>query len=155
MIVTDLQHVKGRVPMTKGMKKAVEFLKGTRISKPGDGRVEIDGERVFAFVQRYETIPTDTPKFEIHKKYIDIQYIGNGEEIIGWATVDRLNITEPYDSGKDICFGTVNKGSVTNIILNSGQLVVLYPEDAHAPKLAAGKSSAVFKIVVKVAASLD
>ena len=39
----------------------------------------------------------------------------------------------------------------TPVHLSAGQLVVLYPEDAYAPKLAAGKPSPVKKIVVKVA----
>jgi len=35
--------------------------------------------------------------------------------------------------------------------LIAGELAVLYPDDGHAPRLAAGAPSPVFKIVVKVA----
>jgi beta-galactosidase beta subunit len=37
------------------------------------------------------------------------------------------------------------------VLLQAGQAAVFYPEDAHAPRLAAGKISSVMKIVVKVA----
>jgi YhcH/YjgK/YiaL family protein len=62
-----------------------------------------------------------------------------------------MAITEAYDADKDIGFGTVIKGRWTPLFLQAGQLAVLYPEDGHAPKLAAGASSSVMKIVVKVA----
>ena len=61
-------------------------------------------------------------------------------------------ITEEYDEEKDICFGTAPEGEVTPVYLKAGQLTVLYPEDGHAPRLAAGRPSHVFKIVVKIAA---
>ncbi|MBI3755405.1 MAG: YhcH/YjgK/YiaL family protein [Deltaproteobacteria bacterium] len=83
---------------------------------------------------------------------MDIQYIVSGEEAIGWVPAERMAITEAYDIEKDICFGTASKEEITMVRLQAGQLAVFYPEDGHAPKLAAGQPSAVFKIVVKVAA---
>ncbi len=151
MIVTDLKHVDRQVMMTPALKKAIEFLRRWDILKLSDGKAEIDGERVFAIVQRYETATTDAPKFECHRKYIDVQCIASGEEIIGWAPADQMTISEPSDADKDICFGTVGRGKWTPVFLRAGQLAVLWPEDGHAPKLAAGAPSAVMKIVVKVA----
>jgi YhcH/YjgK/YiaL family protein len=151
MIVTNLQYVDLQVSMTLAMTKAIEFLRLHDIQDLPDGRVEIDGDRVFAVVQRYETMQTDAPKFEQHQKYIDVQYVAYGEEVIGWAPAARMTITEPYDADRDICFGLVGKGEWTPLRLKAGQLAVLYPEDGHAPKLPAGAPSPVMKIVVKVA----
>lgn len=151
MVVTDLKHIELQVSMTTALSKGIEFLLRPDVHLLTDGRVEIDGDRVFALVQRYETVKTNAPKFEYHRKYIDIQYIVSGEEVIGWAPADRMTVTEEYDGNKDICFGTVPEGEMTPVYLKTGQLAVLYPEDGHAPKLAAGRPSHVFKIVVKVA----
>ncbi|MEK7850901.1 MAG: YhcH/YjgK/YiaL family protein [Deltaproteobacteria bacterium] len=151
MIVTDLKHIEHQVSMTDALKKGIDFLMRPDIHLLADGREDIDGDRVFALVQRYETIETDAPKFEYHRKYIDIQYIVSGEEVIGWAPADRMKVTEAYDGDKDICFGIIPEGEMTPVYLKGGQLAVLYPEDGHAPKLAAGRPSHVFKIVVKVA----
>lgn len=137
--------------MTPSLRKAIDFLRGRDIHALPDGRVDIDGERVFALVQRYETARTEAPKFEYHRKYIDVQFIASGEEIIGWATSETMKITEAYDEKKDICFGTVRKGKWTPVLLQAGQAAVLRPEDAHAPKLAAGEPLPVMKIVIKVA----
>ena len=152
MIVTDLNNIDYQVSMTPAIKKAIDFLRLTDIHSLADGRVAIDGQEVFAIIQRYETVIADVPRFEYHKKYIDIQYVVSGEEVIGWAPVEEMTVTEAYDADKDICFGTVPDNRITSVYLTSGQLAVLYPQDGHAPKLAAGVPSQVLKIVVKIAA---
>jgi YhcH/YjgK/YiaL family protein len=115
-----------------------------------DGRVEIDGEDAFALVQSYETQTGDW-LFEGHRKYLDIQYVASGEEVIGWAHIERATVTMPYDPVKDVWLGTVPAAEITPVRLAAGQLAVLYPTDAHAPRHAAGAAMAVKKIVVKVA----
>ncbi len=151
MIVTDIKRIVHQLAMKPALQKAIDFLLRQDIHHLADGKVDIDGDRVFAIVQRYETMMTDVPLFEYHRKYIDVQYVVSGEEVIGWAPVERMRITEAYDMDKDICFGTVSEGQWTPLLLRAGQLAVLYPEDGHAPKLAAGAPSPVMKIVVKVA----
>jgi biofilm protein TabA len=151
MIVADLKNSEQQTSMTPFMQKAVVFLRQSNVDELPDGTVEIDGRRVFAIIQRYETLSTGEPKFEYHQKYIDMQFIVSGEEIIGWVPRDRMKITEPYDSERDICFGVAASRDMSLIHLQAGQLAVLYPEDGHAPKLAAGAPSPVMKIVVKVA----
>ena len=150
VIVTDLKHIDRQCPMTNGMIMAVDFLRLRGILDLPEGKVEIDGDRVFAIVQRYETVSSDVPRFECHRKYIDVQYIASGEEVLGWTPAEQMTITEAYDADKDICFGAAS-GEWTPVSLKAGQLAVLYPEDGHAPKLAAGAPSRVMKIVVKVA----
>lgn len=151
MIVSDLVHVERQTLMTPSLRKAFAFLLSHDLLDRPDGRVEIDGARVFAIVQRYETMAVDAPKFEGHRKYIDVQFIASGHEVIGWAPIEQVSITEAYDADKDICFGAVAEGTWTPVHLAAGQCAVLWPEDGHAPKLAADASSAVMKIVVKVA----
>jgi len=153
MIVTDLVHIEKQVLIDQGLKKAIDFLRQLAPKDLREGKIEIDGQHVFALLQQYETITVDTPKFEYHQKYIDVQYIVSGEEVIGWLPAEQMTITEPYDPDKDICFGTAPKGQITPVHLRAGQLAVLYPEDGHAPKLAVTKPSQVFKIVIKVAVS--
>jgi YhcH/YjgK/YiaL family protein len=151
VIVTDLAHMDHQVPSTPSLRKAVDFLRGRDLRLLPDGRVDIDGDRVFALVQRYETVRTEAPMFEYHRKYIDVQFMAKGEEVIGWAITETMKITKAYDEKKDICFGMVKKGKWTPVLLQAGQTAVLWPEDAHAPKLAADDPTQVMKIVIKVA----
>ena len=151
MIVTDLNHIEEQIPLIPSFRKAIEFLRLRGVNDLLDGRVEIEKDRLYAIIQRYKTQESNSPKFECHRKYIDIQLIASGTEIIGWSPSDALTITETYDANRDVAFGTVEQGTWTPVRLQRGQLAVFWPEDAHAPKLAAGKSSPVTKIVVKIA----
>jgi len=151
MIVTDLNNIDCHCDMSLALTKAIEFLRLRGIQNLPDGTVEIEGNKVYAIIQRYETQAAGSPKFEHHRKYIDVQYLVSGEEIIGWTPSERIIISEPYDAEKDIAFGTAPAGKWTPVHLEAGQAAVLWPEDGHAPKLAAGTPSAVMKIVVKVA----
>lgn len=150
MILADLENADSRVPGGPAFKKALEFLRRGDIKDLPDGKYEIDGELVYAIVQRYDTIAPAEPKFEAHRKYIDVQFLAAGAEIIGWAPLEKMKIEEVYDAEKDACFGTVPAGAWTPLRLGAGRLAVLYPEDAHAPRLAAGPKGGVIKIVVKV-----
>ncbi len=152
MLISDLDHIDHQIALTPGLQKALTFLRRRHLHSLPDGRVEIERDHVFALVQRYETMITDAPKFEYHRKYIDVQFIVSGEEVIGCVPMELMTVTEAYDAGKDICFGTVVKGTWTPAHLQAGQLAVFWPEDGHAPKLAGSTSSPVMKIVVKVAA---
>jgi YhcH/YjgK/YiaL family protein len=151
MIVIDLDRVEEQVPMTQAFRKAVDFLRRPDLAVLPDGRVDIDGDRVFALPQRYNTVIQDPPRFECHRRYIDIQYLVQGCEVMGWAPAGRMQVSEAYDPSADIAFGTVPAGTATQVHLRAGQLAVLYPSDGHAPRLASGAPSPVFKIVVKVA----
>lgn len=155
MIASDIQSIERRISMTAAFKKAIAFLGQLENHIPADGRVDIDGEHVFALVQRYETEKRDLFRFECHRRYIDIQYIASGKELIGWAPAGRMTVTEAYDMEKDICFGVVQKDEITPVCLREGQLAIFYPEDAHAPKMADSDPSSVIKVVVKIEVGLE
>lgn len=135
-----------------GVRKAAGWLRALGPACPPDGKYEIDGDRVFALVQRYGTAPAEPPKFEAHRKFIDVQYVAEGAEVIGCAPLALLRVSEPYDGEKDVCFGSVPDGAWTPLALKAGELAVLWPADAHAPRLPSGAPGPVVKIVVKVAA---
>lgn len=152
MIVAKLERAAEQTVPTPAMKRAYQFLLESRSKPPAEGRIEIDGDRVYAIVQSYETKRSDEPKFEAHRRYIDIQYITGGEEVIGWTPLEKMTVTVPYDAAKDALLGKASAGDVTPVLLRPGELAVFYPSDAHAPKQSAGGPAKVAKIVVKVQA---
>ena len=115
-----------------------------------DGRHEIDGDDVFALVQRYATRPT-ADQLEAHRRYVDVQFLVAGREVIQWAPLESLTeVTKPYDDVKDAGFFAAGAGMVP-VRVAAGQFAILFPEDAHAPCCAWGEPEAVTKVVVKVA----
>ena len=88
-------------------------------------------------------------RWEAHKNYIDIQYILEGEEMIGWKPENQLELLEGYSEEKDIAFYS-NSGYWTPVYLQKDYFVILFPEDTHKPCCSAGKVANAKKIVFKV-----
>ena len=153
MIVANLDTIEHQMPLTPEFQKAIAFLRRTDLLDLPDGKMDIDGMRVFAILQRYRTAPVDAPMFEYHRKHLDIQFVLSGEEIIGWAPATEMTASFSYDEGQDLCYGLMQPGTWSPVRLTAGQLAVFWPEDGHAPRIAAGKPCLVRKIVVKVAVS--
>lgn len=119
-------------------------------AKRETGRYDLDGDKVYALVQQYETKPQSAGKWEAHRKYIDVQYVAAGIERIGWANIHRLKLSEPYDDSRDVAF---YKGEGDFVTVPAGWFVILFPEDAHMPCTALDKPAPVTKVVVKVRVS--
>src|SRR5512146_939712 len=128
MIVAELSHMRGQIASTPNMQKALAFLGQVQGADLADGRVEIDGDKVFALVQSYETAtPGEPVVFEVHRQYIDVQYVVSGEELVAWASTDHLPVTREYDAAKEAWFGAVAAADVTFVRLAAGELGVFYP----------------------------
>jgi YhcH/YjgK/YiaL family protein len=113
-----------------------------------DGRVPLDGDNLFALVQSYQTGAAATKLFESHRIYADIQFIAAGEELIGTATLDRLQITTPYNASNDAALYTGPDD--TPLRLRVGDFAVLWPQDGHKPCCSWRESTSVKKVVIKV-----
>jgi biofilm protein TabA len=156
MIVVTLERYEKQAHVSSSVQKALDFLRKIQDQDLPDGKIEIEGTHVYAIVQSYDSAQlTDTLKFEAHRKYIDIQYVVSGRELMGWAFLEKMMTTVPYNATKDAVYGVVSPENVTLVHYGAGQAVVLFPEDAHAPGLADGDSRAVKKIVVKIAVEDD
>ena len=126
---------------------AIKALRELAASNPEDAKYVIDGDNVFASVMSYTTAPATEKKFELHRKYIDIQYIVSGNEIIGGASEKVLSATD--GEGTDIEFFSIPE-RYDEIRLSAGDLAIILPPEPHAPGLADGQPTKVKKIVVKV-----
>lgn len=123
-----------------------------KILKDGveDGRYDL-ADGAFVNVMTYETKYRNDCCFEAHKKYIDIQIILDGCEIISTQDIDvmhKYDCIQPFGDGDTELFA-VNSECVDNV-LNAGDYIVLYPEDAHMPCVCVGGKKTVKKAVVKV-----
>jgi biofilm protein TabA len=132
-----------------GVSLALGALREGLFKDAPDGRYEIDGDRVYALVQRYTTRPLEQCKFESHRKYIDVQMVVSGEEAMGHAPIAKLTPSTAYDETKDFSLYQPFDGG-TRLRLAGGEFAIFYPSDGHMPCLEAGAPSAVVKIVVKV-----
>ncbi len=132
--------------------EALEYLATTDFAKMPDGKYELDGPRMFALVQRYQPKPLAEIVWESHCKFIDVQYIVQGAERMGYVPLgERMAIKQDYNPERDIVFYDV-QGDLFTVPERS--FVVFAPQDVHAPGLAVdrpGSGGEVLKVVVKVA----
>ena len=129
---------------------AFSALKKLIDEKAEVGKYEVDGNNVFALVQEYETKPVADKKFEIHKDYIDIQYIVSGEEIMGSETLDKLVAIDDYKPDAQLFFMT---NDYDKIKLEAGDFAIFFPNEPHAPGIAVNDApSNVKKIIIKILA---
>lgn len=133
--------------------KAFAFLRDTDLSSLPDGKVEIDGDNVFAYVSSPSLSPFDADgKAEAHRRYIDIQAPICGEETIGTCTVTERELALPF-SEKDDCMFFAAK--CEPLSLRVGEFVVFFPPyGGHRPNCTTEKAppAGFRKICVKVKA---
>ncbi|MBQ9112494.1 MAG: YhcH/YjgK/YiaL family protein [Clostridia bacterium] len=152
MIITDLNSPELTLyaKTNDSFAQIFEIAKAALNSIPEDGKYALDGDKVYYSVQSYDTKPASEAKFETHEKYIDIQVILDGEEIIRFDTVDKLNVTVEYDKTRDCAFYAMNDEYDT-VRLRRGELAIIFPNEAHAPCVAPNDTPApVHKMVAKI-----
>ena len=147
MIFDKLENAPWYSGMGRNLKKGLEFLETADLANLPLGRIDIDGDLIFALVQEYNTVPKEEKTWEGHRKYIDIQYVVSGEEIIGYVNTPELTADGEYSEENDFI---ALKGEGNFIKFKAGSFGVFGPEDAHMPGVTSEKVSAVRKIVVKV-----
>lgn len=148
MILDTLDQADRYASLHPGFAPGFAFLREAPLAELQPGRHEIDGERVFAIVATDEGRGRDGARLEAHRRYIDIQLVVEGNEVIGWSELTCCtNVESPYDAEKDIVF--FRDRPATWMDLAPGHFCIFFPEDAHAPLAGQGL---VRKIVVKVAA---
>ena len=145
MIIDHISRAADYQGTHPGIDAALRFLQEHAGENLEKGRHEI-AEGVFALVQEYTTKDPEQGAWEGHRKFIDIQFMLQGREQIGYADCTRLDLGE-YEDDRDFVSA---EGAGTRLPLQTGDFMVLRPQDMHMPGLALTAPEPVRKIVVKI-----
>lgn len=148
MILDKLANAQRYYCLGPKFEKAFQYLADTDFSTLAKGKYEIDGTDIFAIVNEYDTIEVAGEQMESHKKYIDIQYMVNGEEQIGHDFLQGQTPSKAYDEEKDFMLFGEKPSFFTR--LAAGSFAIFFPTDLHMPNLKVEASIPVKKIVIKV-----
>lgn len=140
----NLAHYKG---IHNHLDCAIDYLLTHDLSNYELGRYEINGDKVFFFVQENELNQEENDEFEFHHRYLDLHFLLGGREIIQYG-YEQTELRKVYDAEKDIGFNTCNQ--VYPLVLDHRNFVAFLPKEAHHPNGFAGKGLTVKKCVVKV-----
>ncbi|MDD3288307.1 MAG: YhcH/YjgK/YiaL family protein [Alphaproteobacteria bacterium] len=136
------------------LKTAIEYLKKTDFSTLSAERYDIQGDDIYVKVMDVTTKPFAEKRPEIHREYIDVQFVVRGEEKIGVASDTGDNIVaEEHFEDRDILFYTGVKNEST-LIMTPGSFAIFFPSDVHRPACAVDQPMPIRKVVIKVRASL-
>lgn len=111
-------------------------------------KVNLD-DNDFALEQVYISKEKIDCFFESHRKYIDVQFILEGEEIMEIDNVNNLQETFSYEEAMDLIKYHDSEFS-SSIKVKKGDVAIFFPEDAHMPCIKANGLVKVVKTVVKV-----
>ena len=149
MLATNLALAQKYNYLEEKFVKSFAWLKENDIKSLADGRYDI-APGVFAFVQRYNTVPFAEQRFEAHNDYFDIQYLADGIESFNVAPRAACSLTTE-DLKNDVVF-FAHPEHYSSVTLEPGDFVIVPPEEAHQPRVAYKENSVpVVKVVVKIA----
>lgn len=147
MILDTLQNAHLYYGLGTRFITAFEYLKQTDFEKVEKGKYEI-GEDIFAIVNEYDTVDTAGELMESHRKYIDVQYIVKGAELVGHDFLQEKTPSRAYDEAAD--YMLFAEQPVFFSRLDQGNFAVFFPSDLHMPNIKIDEPVAVKKVVIKI-----
>lgn len=137
-------------PLPHSIELALQYLRNTDLFQLPVGHHVIDGDKMYALVQDPMTQSWETGNPEFHARYIDVQYLIEGEEAIGFMPANQqLPIVINQLIEKDIAF-VEPQANETKIILFPEMFAIFYPGELHRPCRAVQQPRRIKKVVIKI-----
>jgi YhcH/YjgK/YiaL family protein len=148
MVIDKLANAEKYNGLGEGISKALSYLHSTDFSQLQPGKYEIDGDQIFAVISEYQTKNVRDEKLESHRKYIDIQYIVSGVELMGCTLLNNQHPSREYDESRD--FMLYDDEPDYFIKVSAGMFTIFYPTDLHMPSIEVGEPAGIKKVVMKI-----
>lgn len=128
---------------------AFKFLKSVDLKSAEVKRHDIHGDSLYALVSEYNSKNPEDARYEAHRKYLDIQYVISGKELMGIGPMSiKDSVLQEYDPVKDIEFFTVKEDK--KYPASPDRFFIFFPSDAHRPGVKDGENAPVKKVVIKL-----
>ena len=145
MIICPWKDVRRYIGSVPGLEEAIEVVENLKNMEPATYPLSCGKVVVNAPAQTRDGEGRD---LEAHRNYLDIQYIVEGEEYMGWAPTDSLAVTKEYSEQGDC---SMHSGHCDFFHIPAGVCYIVFPEDAHLPQVHLnGKQTEERKILVKL-----
>lgn len=142
--IEDLSFYKG---ISENLDIAIDYILSGEYKNKNIGKNSIN-DCIFFNIQECETKNIDDCIFEIHKKYIDIHIVIEGEENIGFSNLENLIPTMEFDAEKDYQF---LKGEHTELFhMKNFNFLLFMPNEAHKTLIAPRENKFLKKAIFKI-----
>ncbi|MDR3430532.1 MAG: YhcH/YjgK/YiaL family protein [Rouxiella aceris] len=134
--------------------KGIEFITQTDFSTLSPGKYDIIPEKMFCLYQEMTTLPAEEMRAESHFKFIDIQFLLQGEETIGVArgAADHQVVEDRAEKHDIVFYQQTQNESLIHLV--PGMFAVFFPQDLHRPCCHTHGESFIRKAVIKIHLSL-
>lgn len=150
MIVTEINNLSTYVGVNPYFERLINFLKTVDLGNLPEGKIDIEGDKLFGNCFSYVADGQPGDFFETHRKYLDIHLVLENTEDMAVSSVKSATVSQPYNKEKDI---ELYEGKAEQLIhLKSGECLITFPEDLHQPKVRVNDLP-LKKVVFKVAIS--
>ncbi|MFA6431460.1 MAG: YhcH/YjgK/YiaL family protein, partial [Candidatus Margulisiibacteriota bacterium] len=140
------------IPNIEGI---IKFIQNLNLNDIPDGKIEINGEKLFVNISRYFPEDEKEKRFESHNIYTDVQVILKGAEKIQIVSAKNMKKETEYSLEKDCQFFSAQK-EISDIILSENEFVVFFPGEAHKPGCFYEKlNDPILKLVFKTTNLID
>lgn len=144
MIIGNIKNIEVYKGLSKNIDKAIDFI--VNLDKTSDGNYEIDGQNIYAMINTISPKGLDGMVYEAHRQYIDLHYIIEGTEILGYERTELCTPQNEYNNDEDYQLYSA-QGTLIN--LKKGDFYIVHPFDAHAPECNKdGKK--IRKVIIKI-----
>ena len=144
MIVCPWKDIGRYASVIPGLEDAVQAIESLDSFEPATHQLP-NGNKFI--VQAGATKPAEGRDLEAHRRFLDIQYILEGQETVGWAPLETLTPAAPFNEDKDV---GMFSGECDYMDIKAGYCYVVFPEDAHKPGSHLCEPANFRKIVVKL-----
>lgn len=140
--IRDLDNIQ-----SDAVRQCIEYACKHDLQAAPIGRYDIDGDEIYVAISEYQTVSSEEKAWEAHKKYIDLQVVIEGEELIEVSPLSEMDCGE-YVSQNDFlpCDGKAKE----KVLLRKGVGLLLFPEDGHKPGVSYKEVKHVKKAVFKI-----
>ena len=143
MIICPWKDIMRYAAVIPGLEEAVERVNALENLEPATYPLE-NGR---FFIAKGTTRSVESVPAEVHRNYLDIQYVVEGEETMGWAPTDQMTLEGEFNVEGD-CGMYV--GPCQYVKIPAGTCYVVFPEDAHKPGRHLDEPTEFVKVVVKL-----
>ena len=148
MILSSLSQSSRYASLHPLFQRAFDYIRDTDLFALAPGRYNIVGDDLIAIVDQVPGKTKERARLEVHRRYIDIQLVLEGDEQMGWKPLaDCLNPVSEHNDERDIRF--FHDAPASYVAVPPDHFCIFFPEDAHAPLVGGGQiRKVIFKIAV-------
>ena len=152
MIVDRMEKLEMYRGISPQLDVAIAFAIGQGATLRGDAPVDLLDDAGYAFSTNYPTGPEAERRYEVHRRYIDLQIMQEGEESCQVADLSDFPDRDDYQEADDLQFLNGEPPHHVRFNLVPGTFAIFFPHDAHKPGCSIPDCDRVTKCVIKVTA---